>query len=63
MLNNDLTSNDKDESAPKPIRPAAKKGLFIIKELLDKYEDDHTTLVRYSSLSSNPMYSLTYLSV
>ncbi|CAD8207121.1 unnamed protein product [Paramecium pentaurelia] len=44
-----------DKSSQKQIKQIPRKGLFVIKELLDKYEDDNTTLLRYSSLSTNPL--------
>ncbi|CAD8116258.1 unnamed protein product [Paramecium sonneborni] len=50
---NDLNTNGKVRN--NSIKRVPRKGLFIIKEILDKYEDDNTTLIRYSSISSNPL--------
>lgn len=45
--------NAQDRKSDVKLRSNPRKGLFVIKELLGKYEDDNTTLVRYSSLSLN----------
>ncbi|CAK65213.1 unnamed protein product (macronuclear) [Paramecium tetraurelia] len=52
---NQSDTNTADKASQKQIKQIPRKGLFVIKELLDKYEDDNTTLLRYSSLSTNPL--------
>ncbi|CAD8211986.1 unnamed protein product [Paramecium octaurelia] len=52
---NQSDTNTADKTSQKQIKQIPRKGLFVIKELLDKYEDDNTTLLRYSSLSTNPL--------
>ncbi|CAK69069.1 unnamed protein product (macronuclear) [Paramecium tetraurelia] len=49
-------SDDKTEKQSlKLISQIPRKGLFVIKELIDKYEDDNTTLVRYGCLSTQTL--------
>ncbi|CAD8205647.1 unnamed protein product [Paramecium pentaurelia] len=50
---NEINTNDKSRN--NSIKRLPRKGLFTIKEQLDKYEDDNTTLIRYSSIPSNPL--------
>ncbi|CAD8123961.1 unnamed protein product [Paramecium sonneborni] len=55
LLNDNNNLEYDNKMSQKPIKSIPRKGLFIIKELLDKYEDDNTTLIRYISLSTNPL--------
>ncbi|CAD8199402.1 unnamed protein product [Paramecium octaurelia] len=58
LHNNENSKNEintTDKSRLNSIKRLPRKGLFTIKEQLDKLEDDNTTLIRYSSIPSNPL--------
>ena len=50
--------NTVNKSRNNSVKRLPRKGLFIIKETLDKFEDDNTTLIRYSSIPSNPLIKI-----
>ncbi|CAD8118954.1 unnamed protein product [Paramecium sonneborni] len=54
-------TNKNDISRKNSMKRIPRKGLFIIKEMQDKYEDDNTTLIRYSSIASNPLNQIDYI--